>query len=51
MMSTGGMLVMIAAYVAIAVAAAYEGNWWRALYYVGAIVISIAVLGMTRKDI
>jgi len=49
MMSTTGMLLMVASYVAIAICAAYERNWWRALYYVGAIVISIAVLGMTHR--
>jgi len=47
MMSTTGMLLMIAAYAVIALCSAVERNWWRALYYVGAIVISIAVLGMT----
>jgi len=49
MMSTTGMLLLIAAYAIIVLCSAYERNWWRAVYYVGAIVISVAVLGMTQK--
>jgi len=44
------MLALIVAYGVIALAAAVERNWWRSLYYVGAIVISVAVLGMTKRD-
>lgn len=51
MMSSGLMWGLIVAYVAITCAAAVERNWWRALYFIGAIVISLAVLGMTRKDL
>ncbi len=47
MMSTSGMVLLIASYGLIAAAAAWERNWWRALYFVGAILISVAVLGMT----
>lgn len=47
MMSTGMMLVLIVAYAGIAIAALFERNWPRALYFVGAIIISVAVLWMT----
>lgn len=50
MMSTGLMLVLIVAYAAIALASCFERNWWRALYFVGAILISVAVLGMGRSE-
>ena len=43
------MYVLLVFYSAILVAAIHERNWWRALYFVGAIVISVAVLGMTAK--
>jgi membrane-associated HD superfamily phosphohydrolase len=49
MMSTATMLVLIAIYAVIVVFAVLERNWWRVLYFVGAIVISVAVLGMTAK--
>jgi drug/metabolite transporter (DMT)-like permease len=49
MMSTGMMLALIVAYAAISLAAAWERHWWRCLYFVGAIVISVAVLGMTWR--
>ncbi len=49
MMSTRLMLALIAAYALIAGTAAYERNWYRALYFAGAILISVAVLGMTAK--
>jgi len=49
MLSTGGMIAMLVAYLGISVAAAFEHNWWRCLYYVGATVITIAVMGMTRR--
>ncbi len=40
------MLWLIANYAAIVVAAALERDWPRVLYFVGAIVISAAVLWM-----
>lgn len=49
MMSTGVMWLLIAAYGVIVIASAVERNWPRALYFVGAIVISVAVLWMTSK--
>ncbi len=49
MTSTWLMYLLIAEYAAIALAAAWERNWLRACYYVGAILISISVLGMSRK--
>jgi glucose-6-phosphate-specific signal transduction histidine kinase len=45
--SNGIMYVLLVFYVAILFAALWERNYWRALYFLGAIVISIAVLGMT----
>ncbi len=47
MISTGMMIALILWYLGIVVASAFEGNWPRALYFVGAIVISVAVLWMT----
>ncbi len=47
MMSTGLMLALIVFYLGITVAALWEKNWPRVLYFVGAIVISVAVLWMT----
>ncbi len=49
MMSTSLMLALIAAYALIAATAAWERHWLRVLYFVGAILISVAVLGMTAK--
>lgn len=46
--STLVMYVLLVFYVVIGIAAACERNWWRCLYFVGAIVISVAVLGMTE---
>lgn len=48
-MSTWTMYALLVFYAVIMVAAMYERNWWRALYFLGAIVISIAVLGMTER--
>ena len=48
-MSTNIMYALLAFYALILVAALLERNWWRALYFLGAIVISIAVLGMTER--
>lgn len=48
-MSTWIMYVLLAFYVAITIAAACERNWWRVLYFIGAIIISVSVLGMTIK--
>ena len=42
------MLGLIVAYPAIMVVALLERNWPRALYFVGAILISVAVLWMTE---
>lgn len=49
MMSTTLMLGLMVAYALIAGAAAWERNWYRALYFIAAILISIAVLGMGQK--
>ena len=48
-MSTTTMIILMVFYLVIAVMAAWERNYWRCLYFVGAIVISIAVLGMSEK--
>jgi drug/metabolite transporter (DMT)-like permease len=42
------MLLLIGIYAVITVTAAFERNWPRALYFIGAIVISVAVLWMTN---
>ena len=47
--STNVMIVLLGFYLLIGLLAASERNWWRALYYVGAIVISVAVLEMTTR--
>lgn len=49
MTSTWIMYALLVFYAAILFAALYERNYWRALYFFGAIVISVAVLGMTNK--
>ena len=48
-MSNGIMYALLVFYVAIALVALWERNYWRACYYLGAIIISVAVLGMTWK--
>ncbi len=50
-MSTLVMWILIVFYVAIMLLAAYERNWWRAMYFVGAIVISLSVMGMTGREV
>lgn len=42
------MYALLVFYAAILIASLWERNYWRVLYFLGAIVISIAVLGMTR---
>ena len=49
MLSTGMMIALILWYLGIVVAAVFEHNWPRALYFVGAIIISAAVLWMTKE--
>lgn len=41
------MYILIGFYTLIVCQALWEHNWWRAVYFVGAIIISIAVLAMT----
>ena len=48
-MSTWTMYALLVFYAAILIASLAERNWWRAIYFLGAIVISIAVLGMTWR--
>lgn len=50
MLSTSGMILMLVAYVAISAASAWERNWYRCLYFIGAAVITVAVMGMTKRD-
>lgn len=47
MMSDGIMMFLIVVYAVIVAASAWEHNWPRAMYFVGAITISLAVLWMT----
>ena len=49
-MSTRLMIALMLAYAVIAVAAEWERNWYRSLYYVAALLISVAVLGMSSND-
>lgn len=49
MNSTVTMYILLGFYALIMLQAAWERNWWRAMYFVGAIVISISVLAMTLK--
>lgn len=46
--STWIMLALLVFYAVIMLLAAWERNWWRAMYFAGAIVISVSVLGMTE---
>lgn len=48
-MSTKIIYALLLFYFVIAVAAGLEKNWWRVLYFVGAIIISVAVAGMTER--
>ena len=45
------MYILIGFYALIVVQAGIEHNWWRALYFVGAILISISVLAMTFEEV
>lgn len=45
------MYILIGFYVIIITQAGIERNWWRALYFVGAILISISVLAMTFEEV
>lgn len=48
-MSTYIMYALLVFYLAILVAALFERNYWRALYWIGAMLITISILGMTDK--
>ena len=45
--STMVMWILIGFYAVVMALAAWERNWWRSLYYFAAILISLAVMGMT----
>lgn len=47
MNSTLTMYILLGFYAVITVQALWERNWWRAMYFVGAIIISVPVLAMT----
>lgn len=49
MISATMMLLLCVWYAGIVVASLGERNWPRAMYFVGAIVISLAVLWMSSK--
>jgi hypothetical protein len=49
MNSTVTMYILLAFYALITVQAAVEHNWWRAMYFVGAIIIGISVLAVTLE--
>lgn len=48
--STTTMYILLGFYGLITVQALYEHNWWRAMYFVGAIIISVSVLAMTETS-
>ncbi len=50
MLSTGLMIFLCVVYAAVAVATLFERDTsnWRAVYFVGAILISVAVMNMTE---
>ena len=50
MTSTRLMLWLMANYAIIAAAALYERKVWRCVYFIGAILISVAVLKMTESN-
>jgi len=43
------MIALGVQYLAVAVASCVERNWPRALYYLGALIITVAVMWMTSK--
>lgn len=47
--STVVMWILMGFYVVIGLLAAREHNWWRAVYFVGAILISLSILMMTEE--
>lgn len=47
MLSTSMMLVLIAFYLIVSAVSAFEANWPRACYWVGAAIITSSVLWMT----
>jgi len=49
MVSTWIMYALLVFYAAILVASAIERNWLRALYWLGAMLIMVSVLGMTER--
>ena len=50
MNSTSVMWLLLAFYAVIMLLAANERNWFRAMYFCGAIIISLAVMGMTTEE-
>ena len=50
MNSTHTMLILLAFYFVIMAQSLLEKNWYRGLYFLGAIIISVAVIGMTEKE-
>ena len=49
-MSTRLMIALMLAYAVIAAASAWEGKRWLALYFVGAIVLTAALVGMSSNE-
>lgn len=48
MTSTVLMQFLLVVYVVIALVSAYEGNWPRMMYWVGAIILSSSILWATN---
>ena len=49
-MSTRLMIGLIVVYAVIAAASAWEGKRWLTLYFVGAIVLTAALVGMSWDE-
>ena len=49
MNSTRLMVFLLCVYAAILLASAWEKNWVRALYWLGAMIIMVSVLLMTAR--
>ncbi len=45
MMSSLLMKVLVGFYVVILIACIWERNWWRAMYWTGAAMLNIAIIG------
>jgi len=49
MMSTGWMIALLVQYIGIAAVSCCERQWPRALYFIGAALITVGILWMGRN--